>query len=55
MNKCVIDMLVDIGVEREDIMLDDFGLIRDSNESDRKVLMKLFILFISIRMSWGRS
>ena len=25
MNKCVIDMLVDIGVEREDIMLDDFG------------------------------
>lgn len=25
MNKCVIDMLVDLGVEREDIMLDDFG------------------------------
>ena len=25
MNKCVIDMLVDIGVEREDILLDDFG------------------------------
>ena len=25
MNKCVIDMLVNLGVEREDIMLDDFG------------------------------
>lgn len=25
MNKCVIDMLVDLGVERDDIMLDDFG------------------------------
>jgi Na+-transporting NADH:ubiquinone oxidoreductase subunit F len=25
MNKCVIDMLVDLGVEKEDIMLDDFG------------------------------
>jgi Na+-transporting NADH:ubiquinone oxidoreductase subunit F len=25
MNKCVIDMLVQLGVEREDIMLDDFG------------------------------
>ena len=25
MNKCVIDLLVDLGVEREDIMLDDFG------------------------------
>jgi Na+-transporting NADH:ubiquinone oxidoreductase subunit F len=25
MNKCVIDMLVDIGVEEDDIMLDDFG------------------------------
>ena len=25
MNECVINMLVDIGVEREDIMLDDFG------------------------------
>ncbi len=25
MNQCVINMLVDIGVEREDIMLDDFG------------------------------
>jgi Na+-transporting NADH:ubiquinone oxidoreductase subunit F len=25
MNKCVIDMLVSLGVEREDIMLDDFG------------------------------
>lgn len=25
MNKCVIDMLVGLGVEREDIMLDDFG------------------------------
>ncbi|MDA8792427.1 NADH:ubiquinone reductase (Na(+)-transporting) subunit F [Bacteriovoracaceae bacterium] len=25
MNKCVIDMLVDMGVERDDIMLDDFG------------------------------
>ena len=25
MNKCVIDMLIDLGVEREDIMLDDFG------------------------------
>lgn len=25
MNKCVIDMLVDLGVEREDILLDDFG------------------------------
>lgn len=25
MNKCVIDMLVDIGVEPDDIMLDDFG------------------------------
>ena len=25
MNTCVIDMLVDLGVEREDIMLDDFG------------------------------
>ncbi len=25
MNQCVIDMLVDLGVEREDIMLDDFG------------------------------
>ena len=25
MNKCVIDMLVDMGVEEEDIMLDDFG------------------------------
>lgn len=25
MNKCVIDMLMDLGVEREDIMLDDFG------------------------------
>lgn len=25
MNKCVIDMLVDLGVERENIMLDDFG------------------------------
>lgn len=25
MNKCVIDMLVDIGVEQDDIMLDDFG------------------------------
>jgi Na+-transporting NADH:ubiquinone oxidoreductase subunit F len=25
MNKCVIDMLVDIGVEKDDIMLDDFG------------------------------
>jgi Na+-transporting NADH:ubiquinone oxidoreductase subunit F len=25
MNMCVIDMLLDLGVEREDIMLDDFG------------------------------
>jgi Na+-transporting NADH:ubiquinone oxidoreductase subunit F len=25
MNKCVIDMLVELGVEKEDIMLDDFG------------------------------
>lgn len=25
MNQCVINMLVDLGVEREDIMLDDFG------------------------------
>jgi len=25
MNKAVIDMLVDLGVEREDIFLDDFG------------------------------
>ena len=25
MNKCVIDMLINMGVEREDIMLDDFG------------------------------
>ena len=25
MNKCVIDMLVNLGVERDDIMLDDFG------------------------------
>lgn len=25
MNKCVIDMLTDLGVERENIMLDDFG------------------------------
>jgi Na+-transporting NADH:ubiquinone oxidoreductase subunit F len=25
MNKCVIDMLVDLGVEPDDIMLDDFG------------------------------
>lgn len=25
MNKCVIDMLISLGVEREDIMLDDFG------------------------------
>jgi len=25
MNECVINMLVDLGVEREDIMLDDFG------------------------------
>jgi len=25
MNKCVIDMLVSMGVERDDIMLDDFG------------------------------
>ena len=25
MNECVINMLVDIGVEREDILLDDFG------------------------------
>ncbi|MBT7608474.1 MAG: NADH:ubiquinone reductase (Na(+)-transporting) subunit F [Bacteriovoracaceae bacterium] len=25
MNKCVIDMLVDLGVEADDIMLDDFG------------------------------
>ncbi|TGD46284.1 NADH:ubiquinone reductase (Na(+)-transporting) subunit F [Halobacteriovorax sp. Y22] len=25
MNKCVIDMLLDLGVERDDIMLDDFG------------------------------
>ena len=25
MNKCMIDMLVDMGVERDDIMLDDFG------------------------------
>lgn len=25
MNQCVIDMLVDLGVEREDIALDDFG------------------------------
>jgi len=25
MNKCVTDMLVDLGVEREDIMFDDFG------------------------------
>lgn len=25
MNKCVIDMLLEMGVEREDIMLDDFG------------------------------
>ena len=25
MNKCVVDMLLDLGVEREDIMLDDFG------------------------------
>lgn len=25
MNKCVIDMLLNLGVEREDIMLDDFG------------------------------
>ncbi len=25
MNKCVIDMLLDMGVDREDIMLDDFG------------------------------
>lgn len=25
MNKCVVDMLVGLGVEREDIMMDDFG------------------------------
>ena len=25
MNKCVIDMLVDLGVEKDDILLDDFG------------------------------
>ena len=25
MNKSVIDMLIDLGVERDDIMLDDFG------------------------------
>lgn len=25
MNKCVIDLLIDLGVERDDIMLDDFG------------------------------
>ena len=25
MNQCVINMLLDLGVEREDIMLDDFG------------------------------
>ena len=25
MNQCVIDMLLDLGVEKEDIMLDDFG------------------------------
>ncbi len=25
MNECVVNMLIDIGVEREDIMLDDFG------------------------------
>lgn len=25
MNKCVIDMLISLGVERDDIMLDDFG------------------------------
>jgi Na+-transporting NADH:ubiquinone oxidoreductase subunit F len=25
MNKCVIDMLLELGVERDDIMLDDFG------------------------------
>jgi Na+-transporting NADH:ubiquinone oxidoreductase subunit F len=25
MNECVINMLIDLGVEREDIMLDDFG------------------------------
>ncbi len=25
MNKCVTDMLLDLGVEPEDIMLDDFG------------------------------
>ena len=25
MNQCVIDMLLSLGVEREDIMLDDFG------------------------------
>ena len=25
MNKCVIDMLLDLGVERDDILLDDFG------------------------------
>ncbi len=25
MNKCVIDMLINLGVERDDIMLDDFG------------------------------
>ena len=24
-DQCVINMLVDLGVEREDIMLDDFG------------------------------
>ena len=25
MNRCVIDMLLNLGVEQEDIMLDDFG------------------------------
>jgi len=25
MNKAVIDMLISLGVEKEDIMLDDFG------------------------------
>jgi Na+-transporting NADH:ubiquinone oxidoreductase subunit F len=25
MNQCVTDMLIDLGVEPEDIMLDDFG------------------------------
>ena len=33
MNKCVIDMLLDLGVEQNDIMLDDFEARLSRNES----------------------